>query len=170
MGDEFRASPEIRPQGASRRHILRVLAFAPAVAAGVIVTRGVASNQQEDEAGTPEASPVGSPAASPAAIIEVQMTDGLRFDPESATIRAGETIRWVNASAMPHTATGDPEQNPVDATNPEYVVLPDGAEPWGSDMLQPGDTFEHTFTVPGRYEYLCIPHVLSGMRGSIEVM
>jgi plastocyanin len=36
-------------------------------------------------------------------------------------------------------------------------------------MLQPGDSYSHTFTTPGEYRYICIPHVLSGMRGTITV-
>jgi plastocyanin len=97
------------------------------------------------------------------------MTNQLKFDPDLITIPVGTTVRWVNRSAMPHTATGDPEQNPVSATNPEYIALPDGAEPWGSELMQPGDTFAHTFMTPGEYRYICIPHVMSGMRGTIQV-
>jgi plastocyanin len=120
---------------------------------------------------TPDASPIASPQASPAASAEVviEMTLELRFNPDDLAIRSGTTVRWINASPMPHTATGDPEQNPVAATNPEYITLPDGAEPWGSALLQPGDTYTHTFTTPGEYRYICIPHVMSGMRGTIRV-
>lgn len=101
--------------------------------------------------------------------IEIRMTPELRFDPETVTIPVGTTVRWINASAMPHTATGDPEQNPIAATNPDYVVLPDGAEPWGSELLQPGETYAHRFITPGEYHYICIPHVMSDMRGTIRV-
>jgi plastocyanin len=93
----------------------------------------------------------------------------LRFDPDHVTITVGATITWVNASALPHTATGDPAQNPVATSHPEYVQLPDGAAPWGSKLLQPGESYSHTFTTPGAYHYICIPHVLSGMRGTITV-
>jgi plastocyanin len=97
------------------------------------------------------------------------MTLELRFDPETVVIPVGTTVRWINDSPMPHTATGDPEQNPLAATNPDYVTLPDGAEPWGSALLQPGETYEHTFSTPGEYRYICIPHVMSGMHGTIQV-
>lgn len=97
------------------------------------------------------------------------MTNQLRFDPENITIKSGDTIEWVNDSSMPHTATDDPEQNPVSESHPEYVLLPDGAEPWGSELLQPGEHYLHTFDTPGAYKYFCVPHVLSGMRGSITV-
>lgn len=50
------------------------------------------------------------------------------------------------------------------------IVLPRGARPWGSKLLQPGDHYTHIFTVPGTYRYLCIPHVLSGMQGTVTVV
>ncbi len=93
----------------------------------------------------------------------------LRFDPERLVVTPGTTVTWVNDSAMPHTATGDPGQNPVAETHPEYIALPTGAEPWGSELLQPGEMYSHTFTVPGEYRYICVPHVQSGMRGTIMV-
>ncbi len=70
---------------------------------------------------------------------------------------------------MPHTATDDPAKNPVADQFPEYSVLPDGADPWDSGILQPGESFSYTFTVPGTYSYFCLPHVLSGMLGTVEV-
>jgi plastocyanin len=116
---------------------------------------------------TPAASPVS--AATPVATTTVQMTDQLQFAPPVVTINVGERVSWVNASAMPHTTTGDPTKNPVAQAHPEYAQLPAGAMPWDSGLLQPGESFAHTFTVPGTYAYFCIPHVLSGMRAAITV-
>jgi plastocyanin len=98
------------------------------------------------------------------------MTDQLRFEPENITITTGQSVTWINASTIPHTATGDPALNPVAEAFPEYAQLPAEATPWDSGMLQPGESFTYTFTVPGTYHYFCIPHVLSGMQGSIEVL
>ena len=80
----------------------------------------------------------------------------------------GEAITWVNASPIPHTTTGDPDQNPVKKTHPEYAQLPAGAEGWNSGLLNQGETFWRTFAVAGEYKYFCIPHVLSGMLGTIR--
>lgn len=116
------------------------------------------------------ASPVAaSPVVSPLTVVTVPMTNQLRFEPEHLVIKLGETVRWDNISNMPHTATDDPEQNPVAKSHPDYVLLPESAEPWGSPLLQPGESWEYTFTAAGEYRYFCIPHVLSGMRGSITV-
>ena len=55
----------------------------------------------------------------------------------------------------------------------EYVARLRDATPRGwivvEKILQPGESFSYTFTAPGTYSYFCIPHVLSGMRGTIEV-
>lgn len=97
------------------------------------------------------------------------MTTQLRFEPMDVTIRVGETVTWRNDGPIPHTATDDPAQNPVAPSHPEYAQLPAGAAPWNSGLLQPSQTFSHAFTIPGVYCYFCIPHVLSGMQGTITV-
>jgi plastocyanin len=110
-------------------------------------------------------------AASPAAAapLTIHMTSALRFDPTDATVGVGQTVTWVNDGPIQHTATDDPAKNPVAQAHPDYAQLPDGAAAWDSGLLDPGKTFSHTFTVPGIYHYFCIPHVLSGMRGTIMV-
>lgn len=120
---------------------------------------------------TAVASPESSPAATPQSgkTVRVEMTQKAQFDPAHLDISVGTTVEWVNVSDMAHTATCDPEQNDFKKTRPELIELPDDAEPWGSDMMRPGDTFRHTFTTPGDYKYICKPHVLSGMEGTIHV-
>lgn len=40
--------------------------------------------------------------------VEVQMTNGLTFDPSVVTITVGDTVRWINVSnRLRHTATAD---------------------------------------------------------------
>jgi plastocyanin len=98
--------------------------------------------------------------------VEVSMTGDLRFHPEAQTVRVGQTVVWRNPTPVVHTVTADPETAP----DPDRISLPDGAEPFDSgDMLQ-GDEFRHTFTVPGEYVYLCLPHDRAGMIGRIVVV
>ncbi|MGH2614163.1 MAG: cupredoxin domain-containing protein [Thermomicrobiales bacterium] len=124
---------------------------------------------QDAATASPAASPAASPVASPVTALTVTMTTQLRFDPQEVMIKRGETITWVNASPIPHTTTGDPSRNPVKETRPELAQLPPGAEGWDSGLLNEGQSFSHTFTVVGEYKYFCIPHVLSGMLGTIAV-
>lgn len=97
--------------------------------------------------------------------VTIEMTDALKFSPEQVTIKVGGTITWENPSTVVHTATADPDK----VADADHVSLPDGAEPWDSGFVQPGDSFSHTFTEPGTYEYVCIPHEGVGMAGTIVV-
>ena len=44
-----------------------------------------------------------APTAKPAT--HTVVIDGTRFDPETLTVRAGDTVVWVNRDPFPHTAT-----------------------------------------------------------------
>ncbi len=98
----------------------------------------------------------------PAAV--VGMTNTLSFTPDTVRIEVGETVRWENNSVIVHTVTADAEESTMD----ESMRLPDGAAPFHSGDLQPEATFEHTFEVPGRYRYFCVPHE-AAMRGTVIV-
>lgn len=104
-----------------------------------------------------------SSAAPPAAVVEV--TDSLKFVPRQVTIKAGETVKWENASVLVNTVTCDSTL----AGKPADVALPPGAKPFDSGNIDPNGTFEYTFTVPGTYKYFCIPHEATGMLGEVIV-
>lgn len=95
----------------------------------------------------------------------VKMTDDNKFDPATVTISKGSTVTWQNTSSAPHTVTFDPSK----AVNKADVELPSGAEPFDSGLLQPGQSFSHTFTVAGTYKYTCVPHETLGMHGTVVV-
>lgn len=96
---------------------------------------------------------------------EVGMTNRLTFAPDTVRIRVGQTVRWRNSSDVLHTVTADPAR----AADASHVSLPDGAETFDSGNIEPGSTFEHTFSVAGTYQYFCIPHELAGMVGWVIV-
>ncbi len=75
----------------------------------------------------------------------------MAYHPADHTVSVGETVQWENSTIdeTAHTVTGL-----------------DGS--FGSDPLDPGGTFSHTFTAPGRYEYACALHP-EQMRGVVEV-
>jgi plastocyanin len=106
-----------------------------------------------------EARPLGDEA------VDVTMTDDLRFDPQVLRIRSGQTVVWRNTTDLPHTVTAHPER----VRSPEQVALPEGAEPFDSGFLFAGEEFRHTFTVPGEYVYICIPHDQAPMVGTVVV-
>ena len=101
-----------------------------------------------------------------------------RFDPQTVSIKAGQTVTWTDASTwMPHTVSFEPHfKTPSD----KGAFLPAGAKAgskfaggeahsgaFGPKPIFPTDTFSLTFTKPGKYPYLCLLH--PGMAGTVEV-
>ncbi|WP_224332155.1 cupredoxin domain-containing protein [Haloprofundus halobius] len=96
------------------------------------------------------------------------------FDPREITVSAGEEVVWQNTSTRDHTVTAYENSIPEEA---EYFAsggfeseqaARDGWRDF-EGALNNGDTFTHTFEVPGRYEYVCIPHENGGMVGTVVV-
>src|SRR5882757_7517989 len=77
---------------------------------------------------------VGAPVTTNAIAIQ-----NFAFSPATVPIKAGTTITWTNRDQDAHTVT---------ATKRSFH----------SATLNTGDTFRHTFTTPGTYEYLCTIH------------
>lgn len=154
----------------SRRSLIAGAALVPV--AGVGLRQALA---QDDEMATPGASPDASPMASPGASPMaspaaganhvVEMNDALKFDPEDLTINVGDTVTWTTVGAAPHTSTADPDQ----ALDSDFVKLPEGAETWDSGIVNSGESWSHTFEVPGEYVYFCTPHQTAGMVASLTV-
>ena len=107
-------------------------------------------------------------AAAAADVADIRMVsddDGetMRFEPVGLLVRPGQTIRWTCESFVHTTAAYHPRNDS------HSLRIPLGAEPWGSDYLQPGESFEVTLTVEGVYDYFCAPHEEMGMVGRIVV-
>ena len=96
----------------------------------------------------------------------VEMSAAFRFEPATVEIELGQTVEWRNVSSVPHTATADP----LLAADPASVSVPEGAPTFDSGTVAPGGAFSRTFTVPGRYDYICVPHQSFGMRGTVIVV
>jgi plastocyanin len=92
----------------------------------------------------------------------------LKFVPEEVEISVGDTVRWT-AKSEGHNVSCKPDAH-------SKVELPDGAEPFATYegnrsfmIMEVGETFEHTFTAPGTYVYVCVPHAGQGMVGRVVV-
>jgi plastocyanin len=104
-------------------------------------------------------------AANPAAVV-IKMSDKPpKFLPDRVTIKAGQTVEWVNNAKTLHSVDGDPTM----ALKPSDVSLPPGAKPFDSGFMKPDATWDYTFKVPGTYRYTCVPHEKDGMNGEIVV-
>jgi len=82
-----------------------------------------------------------------AATIEVKI-DNFTFNPKQVTVKAGDTVTWVNHDDIPHTVTSK-----------TFVFR--------SKALDSDDKFSFTFTAPGSFDYFCSLHPM--MTGTIVV-
>jgi plastocyanin len=73
------------------------------------------------------------------------------FNARSVQIDPGDTVTW-NFAVAGHTTTSNAGQ----------------AERWDSGPRTGGATFAHTFTKPGRFTYICLPHQ-TFMKGTVTV-
>ncbi len=86
--------------------------------------------------------------------------DNLRmsFQPKILVVQPGDTVTWVNEIEMDHNVMTYPDG------------FPKGAEGFESPYLtQAGETWTHTFSVEGTYEYHCLPHLIMGMHATVIV-
>ncbi|WP_224447155.1 plastocyanin/azurin family copper-binding protein [Haloprofundus salilacus] len=97
------------------------------------------------------------------------------FDPPEITVSAGEEVVWQNTSTRDHTVTAYENSIPEEAAyfaSGGYESEQAARDAWRNEFegaITNGETFSHTFEVPGRYEYVCIPHETGGMVGTIVV-
>jgi plastocyanin len=100
------------------------------------------------------------------------MTSAQRFDPATITVSVGEPVVFVNESNEAHTVTADESALPEEGTYFASGGFDDEADartnPSEGFILE-GETYSVEFDSPGRYEYFCIPHESSRMKGSIVV-
>jgi plastocyanin len=104
---------------------------------------------------------------------EVQMLGdekGYLYQPAALTIKQGDGVRWVMVSGAPHNVVF--ENVPADAKAQLAANMPNQLTELGSPMmLNPGEKYEMSFNgvKPGKYDYMCQPHLANNMRGSITV-
>ncbi|MEU1124923.1 cupredoxin family copper-binding protein [Streptomyces sp. NPDC005899] len=74
--------------------------------------------------------------------------EDFRFVPQSVTVNAGDSVRWINNDSAVHTTTSD-------------------GPGWDSGLLTPGMSFTRTFPTQGTFSYHCDIH--PSMTGTITV-
>jgi plastocyanin len=94
---------------------------------------------------------IGAAVPATAADSSVDVTKEFTFAPKDARINPGDTITW-SWSDSGHTTTSNPGQ----------------AEKWDSGLKSSGASYTHTYTHPGKFQYICKPH-RDFMKGTITV-
>ena len=118
---------------------------------------------------------------------EIQLDAGAA---ESVYVRANRLLGSLFENLIANGVRHNDQDSPVvevevevgGGTDPwtNFIVLrgPLAADPFASygpdesprETLVPrGETYDHTFEVPGQYVYVCVPHISQGMMGTIRV-
>jgi plastocyanin len=106
-----------------------------------------------------------SPAAAETYTIKMGTDKGLlQFEPQTVTIKPGDTVKWVMNKVPPHNAVFDDAKIGDKALAKElsHTKL----------TFSPGENFETTFpadTPAGTYPFYCQPHRGAGMAGKVIV-
>ena len=101
----------------------------------------------------------------PAGALTVSMPDGAwnpanadtAYLPAEIRVEVGDTVTWTNDDTVIHTVTS--------GTSTGVVTTADDL--FGSGPMVPGDSFSHTFTEAGTFDYFCTPH--PWMTGTVVV-
>jgi len=87
----------------------------------------------------------------------VSMTDQLKFEPETCTIKVGTTLVWTNTGGVSHTVTSVDDKT---------------FDSGQSTLITGGEKFQFTFKKAGDFPYYCRLHSgdkKTGMVGDIKV-
>jgi plastocyanin len=141
-------------------------------------TSGAAAGGTGTTSGAAASTPAGGAATGAVAPVtgtwhEVKMLGdekGYRFEPADVTIKAGDGVRWTMVSGGPHNVAF---QNVAGAAKNQLSAnmanqISDLSSPM---LLNPNEKYEVSFAnVPaGKYDYICTPHIATGMKGSVTV-
>jgi plastocyanin len=111
-----------------------------------LVAYSLGSQPEPQEQEISEASKPARRATKKAKIVVI---DKFLFQPQTVTVRVGETVIWKNAGIVPHT-----------------VISEDG-KTLGSGIIAPGKTWRFKATEKGTFDYLCTLH--PNMKGKLVV-
>jgi plastocyanin len=122
-----------------KRVPLLVLAVVALAAAGCGSSDNNSSSSENSSSSSAPAAPSGG------GTVTIDMKD-IKFNPSSATVKVGQTVKWVNDDDVPHNVTGGPLK---------------------SKTFGKGGTFEFTPKKAETISYVCTVH--PGMTATLTV-
>lgn len=93
------------------------------------------------------------PAAEAPADAERITISKMKYDKPEVTIKAGQTVTWINTEAMPH--------------NIAFKAGVLGTAKFDGAMMKKDTSYSLRFNEPGSYDYHCTPHPF--MKGKVIV-
>lgn len=118
-------------------------------------------------AGCNEADPGTTPPQDAEGRYVITMTSALTFEPARAKIPTGATVVWINEASMPHDVAGY-EGDPIKSDFTDFSSSDPPPEGQGA-LIQPGGSYNHTFTQKGPWTIWCHTHHEERMKGIITV-
>ena len=123
------------------------------------------------------AAPAAPAAAAPATgtVHEVHMAQvgaDYKFVPADITIKSGDAVKFINDAAMAHNVQFYPDSIPAGAAAILDANMPNRMGPLAANLIMaPGETYTISFAgaPAGVYKFTCLPHMATGMHGSITV-
>lgn len=91
---------------------------------------------------------VASKAQQPAAHTHTILITGFKYQPDTLTVNAGDTVEWRNNDIVPHTVTAADKS-------------------FASPAIRPGSSWKFVAKKPGTFLYTCSPH--PNMHGKLIV-
>jgi len=117
------------------------------LAAAALLLAGCSASKPSAGVGAPSVTMSATAPAGPVSGNQVNIDD-FAFVPLTLTVAVGTTVTWTNHDEEPHT-----------------VAASDGS--FHSPGMGTGATFSHTFSAPGKFDYVCSIHPM--MRGTVVV-
>ena len=106
---------------------------------------------------------------------EVKMigdASGYKFEPANLTVKAGDAVKFIMVTGGPHNVAFQNVTDPaakaqLDANMPGQKM----GELNGPMIMQPNEAYVISFAKvpPGKYDYVCTPHLAMNMKGVITV-
>ena len=105
-----------------KRFALPLLAVVALAAAGCGSSKNKTSSSSSSSSSTPATS-----TASGGGGVTIDMKN-IQFSPSSATVKVGQTVKWVNQDSAPHNVTGGPLHSKTFGQGGSFTFTPKKAE------------------------------------------
>jgi plastocyanin len=126
-----------------------------------------------ESAQTPAATQVAAPPAAPVHEVHMELVNKkYRFRPASLSIKAGDVVRFINASGGPHNVAFKKDKIPAGAEAVLNAAMKGRISNLGGPFIKDSlATYEVSFAgaPAGSYTYTCQPHEPLGMTATLTV-
>ena len=145
------------------------------LAAGAVVIVAACGGEKPAAQESTTAAPAAAAPAATGTVHEIQMAQvgaDYRFVPDNVTIKVGDQVKFTNMANMAHNVQFYADSIPAGAAAVLDANMPNRMGPLAANLLTAqGETYTISFAgaPAGTYKYTCLPHMATGMHGTIIV-